>query len=107
MKVKTIYVADDGTEFDNEEDCKKYENRVSFTFQKEYAVGTEIILRVVKYTACEDCVFGDVGDFDNCAGVNCHKYLDDRKDNKDVMYKLVEVKEPCRTTGKNEQEDQE
>ena len=87
MQVKTIYIADDGTEFDNEEDCKKYENRVSFNFQKEYAIGTEITLRVVKHISCADCVFGD---FDSCSEFRCRK--DEREDNKSIAYKLVEVK---------------
>lgn len=81
MTVKTIYVADNGREFDNEEDCKQYENRISFSFQKEYAVGTEITFRVVKHTSCADCVFADL---DNCDNFNCAK----------TMYELAEVKEP-------------
>lgn len=89
MKVKTIYVADDGTEFDNKEDCKKHENRVSFSFQKEYSIGTEITLKIVKHTACAKCVFHD---FDRCSVFRCNK--GDRKDNEYIMYKLVEVKEP-------------
>ena len=89
MQVKTIYVADDGTEFDNEEDCKKHENRVSFSFQKEYSIGTEITLRIMKHTSCDDCVFKN---FESCSDFRCDKQ--DRVDSKYIMYKLVEVNEP-------------
>ena len=32
MKVKVIYVANDGKEFENEDDCRKYESRDVFAF---------------------------------------------------------------------------
>ena len=33
MKIVTTYVADDGTEFDNEEECREYENRQKMNFE--------------------------------------------------------------------------
>lgn len=88
MEVKTIYVAKDGTRFNNKEDCMKYESLNTFRFQQELSIGTEITIRVVPYTSCDDCVFRT---FD-CSYFRCDK--GERKDNENIKYKLVEVKEP-------------
>ena len=89
MKVKTIYVANDGTVFDSKEDCIKYESLTTFCFQQDHSIGTEITLRVMPVTSCNDCVFNN---FESCSDFRCDKQ--DRVDCKNIMYKLVEVKEP-------------
>lgn len=45
MKVKTSYVADDGTEFDTEEECMKYESKKNKQISDEVA----ILNRVCKF----------------------------------------------------------
>lgn len=33
MRIEYTYIADDGTEFDNEEECREYENRQKMNFE--------------------------------------------------------------------------
>lgn len=71
-----------------------------------FPVGTKIVIEVVPRSGyCMDCIFFKTGD---CGRIMCTAHP--RKDNKNILFKVVEVvevKEPCVNTGKNEQEEQE
>lgn len=70
-----------------------------------FPVGTKIVIEVVSRGSsgyCMDCIFFKTGD---CGRIMCTARP--RKDNKNILFKVVEVKEPCMNTGKNEQEEQE
>lgn len=64
MQIK--YVAFDGRAFDTEDECKRYENRMSVT--KGVRNGVEAIADHCKVTECRDCPFWaelDEDDYDN------------------------------------------